>query len=99
MELADKGVVRNEREPTRTPEGGTPASTPFAVEAKEAARLCGVSRATWYKLRKAGKVPRPVRLGRRTIWRVDELREWMDSGCPALMKWEAMKPARWKRAG
>ena len=71
------------------------ALKPFSVEASWAARLCGVSRATWYSLRKAGRIPKPVRLGRRVLWRVEELREWMAAGCPPLSRWEVMKKGRW----
>jgi predicted DNA-binding transcriptional regulator AlpA len=71
------------------------SGVPMGVEAAQAARLCGVSRATWYSLRKAGRVPRPVRLGRRVLWRVEELREWMAAGCPPLSRWDAAKKGRW----
>lgn len=87
-----------------SPSGEVSASRPrpeartvsaLAVEALQAARLCGVSRATWYSLRKAGRIPRPVRLGRRVLWRIDELREWMAAGCPPCSRWDAMKKGRW----
>jgi len=75
--------------------GGAPKLYPLAVGATEAARLCGVSRAMWYSLRKAGRVPRPVRLGGRVVWRVDELRAWLAAGCQTLPRWESMrKPLR-----
>ena len=67
----------------------------LVVEAVQAARLCGVSRATWYSLRKAGRIPRPVRIGRRVLWRIEELREWMAAGCPPCSRWDAMKKGRW----
>ena len=71
------------------------AMNALAVEATQAARLCGVSRATWYSLRKAGRVPKPIRLGRRVLWRIEELREWMAAGCPPMSRWEAVKNGRW----
>src|SRR5262245_27661932 len=48
------------------PEAGRPASLPAAVEplllaADQAAPLCGVSRATWYRMASAGRCPAPVR--------------------------------------
>jgi predicted DNA-binding transcriptional regulator AlpA len=72
-----------------------PEGSPLGLEAARAARFCGVSRATWYSLRKAGRLPKPVRLGRRVLWRVEELREWMAAGCPPLSRWEVMKKGRW----
>lgn len=60
--------------------------------ASEAARLCGVSRAHWFKMHAMGKVPAPVRLGPRVPrWRFDELRAWLDAGCPDRLTWERMR--------
>jgi predicted DNA-binding transcriptional regulator AlpA len=69
-----------------------PAVEPLLVPAPEAARLCGVSEASWYRLRSAGKVPAPVRLGGRVLWRVEEdLRAWIAAGCPSRCEWEARR--------
>ncbi|HMO84346.1 MAG TPA: helix-turn-helix domain-containing protein [Lacipirellulaceae bacterium] len=66
----------------------------LAVDAAEAARLCGVSRTSWYGLQAAGRLPRPVRLGRRVVWRVEELKAWLAAGCPPLAKWQHMREKR-----
>ncbi len=68
-----------------------PVIPPLLVSASEAARLCGVSRTSWWALHSAGRVPLPVRLGRRTLWRVAELAEWVEAGCPPRRMWEARK--------
>jgi excisionase family DNA binding protein len=67
---------------------------PLAIDVGEAAKLCGIGRATWYSLLAAGRIPKPVRLGRRALWRTEELRAWMRAGCPALHKWEQIRTAR-----
>lgn len=64
---------------------------PALVGAKGAAALTGVSRATWYRLRSSGRCPRPIRLGARVLWRVEELRDWVRAGCPGRARWEKMK--------
>ena len=69
--------------------------TAFVVEARIAAQLCGVSRSTWFALKAAGRIPRPVRIGRRTLWRVDEIKAWLDAGCPPLHRWEQIAKGRW----
>lgn len=69
-------------EPTPTPE-------PLAVDAARAAAICGVSRALWWKLDGSGRCPMPIRLGRRCLWRVDELRAWVGAGCPPRSAWQA----------
>ena len=53
----------------------------------EAAHLCGVSRATWYRLLAAAKIPKPHKIGHRTLWDAKELRLWIDSQCPVQKRW------------
>lgn len=53
----------------------------------EAARLCGVSRATWYRLLNGAKIPLPHKIGGRRLWDAKELRLWIDSSCPGQKRW------------
>lgn len=46
-----------------------------------AARL-NVSRRQVWKLLAGGKLPQPVRVGGSVRWREDDLRAWIDAGCP-----------------
>jgi predicted DNA-binding transcriptional regulator AlpA len=62
---------------------------PLLFTAKQAARTCGKSLRTWRAWDSAGWIPRPVRTGRATLWRADELRAWVDAGCPRREEWEA----------
>jgi predicted DNA-binding transcriptional regulator AlpA len=62
---------------------------PLLLTAKQAAAMCGKSLRTWRTWDAAGWIPRPVRIGRSTLWRVDELREWIAAGCPRRAEWEA----------
>ena len=59
------------------------------VTAKQAAAMCGKSLRTWRSWDAAGWIPRPVRIGRSTLWRADELRKWVVAGCPRRQEWEA----------
>ena len=61
---------------------------PLLVTAKQAAEICGKSLRTWRTWDAAGLIPRPVRIGRSTLWRLDELREWVAAGCPRREEWE-----------
>lgn len=70
-----------------------PALEPALVRARDAARMCGVSAATWHRLRAVGRVPAPVRLGGAVLWRVGELREWVVAGCPDRRAWDAIRAA------
>ena len=66
---------------------------PLLVDAKDAATLCGVSRSGWWKLHSSGRCPLPIRLGRKTLWRIAELTDWLNVGCPTRDRWT------WQPAG
>jgi predicted DNA-binding transcriptional regulator AlpA len=59
------------------------------LTARQAATICGKSLRTWRTWDAAGWIPRPVRIGRSTLWRADELRAWVEVGCPRRAEWEA----------
>jgi len=61
------------------------------LTARQAAKTCGKSLRTWRSWDAAGKIPRPVRIGRSTLWRAEELRRWVDAGCPRREEWEALQ--------
>ncbi len=67
--------------------GPDPAT--LLVTAKQAAAMCAKSLRTWWTWHAAGWIPRPVRIGRSTLWRTDELRQWVAAGCPRRTEWEA----------
>ena len=74
-------------EPTATPEK-------LLLNAAETAAMIGVHRTHIYALHNSGRLPLPVRLGRRTLWRAEELRDWTRAGCPDRRKWLAMQESR-----
>jgi predicted DNA-binding transcriptional regulator AlpA len=76
--------------PTQTP---APAAA-LLVDAREAARLLGIARSSFWSLHAAGRVPAPVKLGRRTLWRVIELSAWTQAGCPPRDRWAASQGQR-----
>jgi predicted DNA-binding transcriptional regulator AlpA len=57
----------------------------------EGAAMAGVCRATWHRLRAAGKIPNGVRLGRCVRWNKAELVAWIEAKCPDRRTWEAMQ--------
>ena len=61
---------------------------PLLLDAKCAAALCGVSARHWATLGSEGLIPAPVRLGRRVLWRAEELRAWTRAGCPPRLRWQ-----------
>lgn len=67
---------------------------PLLVDSAGAARLLGgISRSHFAGLHAGGRLPLPIRLGRRVMWSVGELERWVQVGCPSRERWEAMREA------
>lgn len=66
-------------------------SEPLAMSAADMADRLGVSLRHLRRLDSAGKVPRPIRLGRSVRWPLAEINRWMDAGAPDRQRWQAMK--------
>jgi predicted DNA-binding transcriptional regulator AlpA len=86
-------LASNLSPPTSTKKGNGVENgfDPLLLTAKQAAAMCGKSLRTWRTWDAAGWIPKPVRIGRSTLWRADELRDWVDAGCPRRTEWEARK--------
>ncbi len=86
--------------PLRAPPTDPPAErqrrklSPLVVDARRLARLlcCGIRTVrTWDA---AGRLPAPLRIGGRVVWRVDEIRVWLDAGAPDRETWAAIRAVR-----
>ncbi len=78
----------------RTQRSKTPlANTPevLLLNIHRAAAVCSMSARTWRAWDVAGKIPAPIRIGRRTFWRAEDLRDWVAAGCPDRVTWEAQR--------
>lgn len=71
------------------------SSPPLLLTAVEAATACRTSVRTWRTWDAAGRVPRPINIGRAKLWRPLELVDWVAAGCPprAQWEWESRVPA------
>jgi len=63
--------------------------TAILLGAREAAELCGICRSTWLTLNDTGRTPAPIRLGRRVLWRREDIEMWVSFGCPNRERFEA----------
>jgi len=68
-----------------------PLPAPLLIPAEQAATLCGRSRAAGWRDHAAARIPAPVKIGGRTLWRAEELRHWIDAGCPERKAWDASR--------
>jgi predicted DNA-binding transcriptional regulator AlpA len=64
----------------------------YAVTAARAATLFGMGVSTWWRSTALGTTPAPIKIGRSTRWRLEELRAWMEAGCPRRERWTEMYP-------
>lgn len=78
---------QREPEAVKGPDGEV--NSPLLITAKQCAATCGKSVRTWRSWDAAGLIPRPVRIGRSTLWRANEIQDWITAGCPCRQEWEA----------
>lgn len=76
---------------TASDKRGESSVSPLLIPARKAAAICGKSLRTWRTWDALGLIPKPVRIGRSTLWRADELRNWVAAGCPRREQWEAQR--------
>ena len=62
-------------------ENTTAQIEPLLISAEDAARLIGVSRSKWYQLHDEGRTPEAIKIDRRSLLRVSDLKEWVAGGC------------------
>jgi predicted DNA-binding transcriptional regulator AlpA len=73
-------------------ESDGPTLAPLLVSAKQAAALCAISPATWWRWVSSGRVPAPVRPSAGVCrWRLEELQAWVAAGTPTRENWVAMQ--------
>jgi len=62
-------------------------------DAKDIARILGISTATLWRYSSSGRLgPKPIPLSNGcTRWRVDEIKDWVEAGCPDRKSWLAMR--------
>jgi len=79
---------------TRTASPAEPPP-PLLLDVHATARALGVPQKTVGNWNRSGRLPMPIRMGRRSLfWRADELADWVRRGCPTRQRWESMKGGR-----
>jgi len=62
-------------------------SPALLLKAEEVGKLLGIHRASVWAKSEKGEIPSPVRFGRCTRWRRQEILDWIEVGCPTMKKW------------
>lgn len=55
----------------------------------DVARMLHISIRQVWRLHSIGRLPNPVRLGNCVRWRIDEIRAFVEAGCPCRQEWES----------
>lgn len=68
---------------------------PLCVDARDLAVLLGISPRHVRAMKARGALPEALRIGRRRLWRVEEIRAWVTAGMPPRdrWQWEGMDPS------
>jgi predicted DNA-binding transcriptional regulator AlpA len=64
---------------------------PLVADARRLADLLCMGLRTIRTLDAAGKLPAPVRIGGRVVWRIDEIQAWLAAGAPCRDEWKFCK--------
>ncbi len=64
-----------------------PADAGLMIGQAEVAKLMNVSSRTVYKRHRTGNMPAPVYIGRIKRWGYEEIKAWVDEGCPPQTEW------------
>ena len=54
------------------------------LDVRAVAAMLGCSQRHVYRLADAGRLPSPVKLGALVRWRLTELHDWLEAGCPSI---------------
>lgn len=65
-----------------------PEDEALLMNTREVAKLLTVSEKTVYTMQTNGEMPKPVRIGRAVRWGRDEIKTWVDEGCPPASEWK-----------
>ncbi|MDI9430644.1 MAG: helix-turn-helix domain-containing protein [Planctomycetota bacterium] len=80
-----------EKPPDQPETKGQAGVTPLLLDVKAVAGVLSVGTRMIYSMMSSGELgPLPIRLGRRTLWRYDELAAWVHAGCPRRELWLKM---------
>ena len=55
---------------------------------REASKLLKISERTMWGMWNDGRMPKPIRIGQRVLWGYEELRAWVNAGCPHAEDWK-----------
>jgi|SRR6185369_15674860 len=67
--------------------GKIPEEAGLLVDVRTLAKLMNISDRTLWRLQDEGAMPKALHLGSLRKWRLAEIVEWIDAGCPPMRAW------------
>lgn len=63
---------------------------PICLDAGDVIRLLmpSISVRTWRRMDSASRIPRGIKIGGRKVWRVADIKTWIEHGCPDRERFE-----------
>lgn len=58
--------------------------TALLVDVRGLARMTSLSVRSIWRMVSAGAIPKPLKVGGRALWRVDDIRNWVEEGCQRM---------------
>ena len=59
-----------------------PEDKGLLIDSRQAGKLLKVSDRTIWRMWNDGEMPQPIRIGRAVRWSYEELKAWVEAGCP-----------------
>ena len=75
----------------------TKATKPQLLNAKELGAMLHVSQRHVWRMKAAGKLPRPVKVGECMRWSQSDIEAWIEMGTPSQKQFEAPMAAQKKK--
>jgi len=64
-----------------------PSDLGLLIDTNATAKLLKVSSRTIFSMQTDGRMPKPIRIGSAVRWRYDEIKKWVEAGCPTQSEW------------
>ena len=64
------------------------------LTAKDAGKLCRLSKRSWFRFNSCGRIPEPVRIGGSVRWRHSDIQKWLEWDCPSRKEFNSRMEAQ-----
>lgn len=68
-----------------------PEDMPLLVDSKQVAKLLNLGERTIWRMAHSGILPKPMKIGGAVRWSYEEVKAWIEAGCPRDQKWKRLR--------